>query len=241
MKCPTCGKAVKKGQAVCTVCGAMTGGPTPKSSAAKPSEFHPPSIEEKKFPTVGDRAAEEHERPPLEPMEDASHPELSPDTPEQSAPARPTPPAWVRFISPLFFILVFLATQFWLRDSEPSRSPRPEDSQPVLRQAEFAGDVPDGQAVETRTTFSLQDDQQIVFISTWGGSPRGHSYAVEWYSPGGATHPSSNVLANTAPEGGGFSVIATLELDASLPLGEWHVEVSQDGKVVSQYIFRLKQ
>lgn len=241
MKCPTCGKAVKKGQSVCTVCGALADEPTPKSSAAKPGEFHPPSLEEKKRPAVGELAAEEHEWLPFEPMRDESHPELPADWPERSAPARPTPPAWVRFIAPLFFVLVFLATQFWLRDSELSRPPRPADSQPVLRQAEFAGDVPHGRTTESRTIFSLQDDQQIVFISRWGGSPRGHSYAVEWHSPGGATYPSQNVRANTAPEGGGFSVIATLGLDAALPLGEWHVEVSQDEKVVSQYTFRLEE
>jgi hypothetical protein len=178
-------------------------------------------------------------------MEEAPEiPELEANAPQEAEAPPPKPPAWVRFISPLFFLALFLVTQYWLRDSERPQPDRPEraaESQPTLRQGAFAGELPQGRAVATRTVFSLQGDRQIVFISSWRGSPRGHSYEVEWHAPDGAAHPSSNVVANTAPGGEGFSVIATLELNAALPLGEWRVEVSQDEEIVSRFAFRLNE
>src|SRR3972149_2153333 len=48
MKCVTCGKTVKKGEAVCAFCGAMTGEPAPKAAATQPGEFHLPTLTEKK-------------------------------------------------------------------------------------------------------------------------------------------------------------------------------------------------
>ncbi|MBI3933656.1 MAG: hypothetical protein HY316_03130 [Acidobacteria bacterium] len=242
MKCPTCGKGLKKGQAVCAFCGALAGEPGSKASATKPGDFHPPSFEEKKTPPVREIATEEHEWPAFETMEEESHPERAPDTPEQSAPAHPKPPAWVRLISPLFFILVFLVTQFWLRDSEP---PRSADSQPVLRQAGFSENIPDiqgaGQPASRKTVFSRQENRQIIFFSTWNGSPSGHKYSVVWHSPDGATHRSSQVSAKSLSGGRQFSVIATLLLEPSLPVGQWRVEVSQDGREAGRYTFQLTE
>ena len=245
MKCPTCGKTVNKDQPVCAFCGAMTGGPAAIPSATQSGEFHPPSFEQKKPPRVGEPGPEAQDRPVLETPEGAEEfPELAPDAPQESESPQPKPPAWVRFVSPLFFVVLFLVTQFWLRDSDRSSPPGSEqtaESGPTLRQGTFAAEIPDGRAAETRTVFSLRDDRQIVFVSSWRGSPRGHSYEVEWHSPDGAAHPSSNVVASTAPGGEGFSVIATLEMTPALPLGEWRVEVSQDEEIVSRFAFRLNE
>jgi hypothetical protein len=245
MKCPTCGKTVKRGQLTCAFCGAMTGEPTPKVSAAGPGDFRPPASRENKPTLARDVATEEREWPSFETMEEEGLPESGEDAPHAPGPTaaqQPKPPAWVRFISPLFFVLLFLITQFWLRDSDrssPTRSEQPVETQPSLRQGIFASEIPDGQPIERRTVFSLHDDRQIVFVSTWRGSPSGHSYSVNWYSPDAAQHPSSFASTNESAGGAEFSVICTLQLNSALPLGEWRVEVTQDEEIVSRYAFRL--
>lgn len=247
MKCPTCKKTVRRGQTVCAFCGALVGEPPPPSYVTKQDTFQAPTFERQRGPVVREPAMEESDWPVFGPMvegerESPAEPGEEPGTP--SAPARPTPPAWVRLISPIFFILVFVVAQYWLRESEqsrPSRSEQPAETQPVLRQGGFVSELPEGHTVQPRTVFSRQDDPRIIFISTWRGSPRGHSYDVEWQSPAGTTRPSASVQASTQPGGRGFSVIATLNLDSSLPAGLWRVEVSQDNRVVSRYSFQLKE
>jgi len=173
MKCPTCGKTVNKGQPVCAFCGAMTGGPAAIPSATQSGEFHPPSFEQKKPPRVGEPGPEAQDRPILETPEGAEEfPELAPDAPQESESPQPKPPAWVRYVSPLFFVVLFLVTQFWLRDSDRSSPPGSEqtaESGPTLRQGTFAAEIPDGRTAETRTVFSLRDDRQIVFVRLGAG------------------------------------------------------------------------
>ena len=242
MKCPTCGKAVRKGEPVCSNCGAMAPGAAPAVSASRSQEFQLPSLKElKKSPQrEPGPAPEERGWPALDTLEE----EETPHAPAEEAAPRPKPPAWVRFISPLFFVVLFLVTQFWLRDSgRPNREAGEgaEASQPTLRQGGFTGEIPEGRMVETRTVFSLESDRQIVFVSTWRGSPDSHSYSVEWYSPDGTAHSYSDVTPRAAPGGDGFSIIATMDLETSLPLGEWRAEVSQDEEIVSRYAFRLNE
>ena len=240
MKCPTCGKPVKRGQATCPFCGAMAGEATPKSAAAKPSDFHPPSFEEKKAQPGGGPEAGQQEWPTFETMEEQSPPVAEPSTPGKAPPARPAPPPWVRLISPLFFILVALAMQYWVRNSDS-----PADSQPTLRDAGFSSSVPNaqdaGQPVSRKINFSLKDDRQVVFFSTWSGAPAGHSYSVVWNSPDGGTRRSSQTFTRAQSGGRQFSYIASLMLGPSLPLGQWRADVSQDREVVSRYTFQLQE
>lgn len=240
MKCPTCGKPVKRGQSICSFCGAMVAEATPKSPAAKPSDFHPPSFEEKNPPPGGKFETEEQEWPSFETMEGKSPTVAEPSTAEKAPPARPAAPAWVRLISPLFFILIALAMQYWVRNSDS-----PADSQPVLRDAGFSASVPSaqdaGQSVSRKTNFSLKDDRQVVFFSTWSGTPAGHSYSVVWHSPDGGTRRSSQTFTRSQSGGRQFSYVATLMLGSSLPLGQWRLELSQDREVVSRYTFQLQE
>ena len=240
MKCPTCGKPVKRGQATCPFCGALAGGATLTSPAAKPSDFHPPSFEEKKAQPGGGPEASQQEWPTFETMEEQSPPVAEPSTPGKAPPARPAPPAWVRLISPLFFILIALAMQYWVRNSNNSA-----DDQPVLRDAGFSASVPSaqdaGQTVSRKSVFSIKNDRQVVFFSTWSGAPAGHSYSVVWHSPDGGTRRSSQVFTRAQSAGQQFSYIASLMLGPALPLGQWRVDLSQDREVVSRYTFQLQE
>ena len=240
MKCPTCGKPVKRGQATCPFCGALAGGATLTSPAAKPSDFHPPSFEEKKAQPGGGPEASQQEWPTFETMEEQSPPVAEPSTAEKAPPARPAPPAWVRLISPLFFILIALAMQYWVRNSN-----NPADDQPVLRDAGFSASVPSAQdaaqTVSRKSVFSIKNDRQVVFFSTWSGAPAGHSYSVVWHSPDGGTRRSSQVFTRAQSAGQQFSYIASLMLGPALPLGQWRVDLSQDREVVSRYTFQLQE
>jgi hypothetical protein len=219
----------------------MAPGAAPEVLVSQPQGFQIPSLKELKKSPRTEPALEPEERgwPPFDTLEE----EVPPRAPAEEAAPRPKPPAWVRFISPLFFVVLFLVTQFWLRDSGRPRRDLPGGSgasQPTLREGGFTGEIPEGRMVETRTVFSLENDRQIVFVSTWSGSPGGHSYSVEWYSPDGGAHSYSDVAPSAAPGGEGFLIIATMDLDASLSLGEWRAEVSQDEEIVSRYAFRLE-
>jgi hypothetical protein len=218
----------------------MTASAAPKASAARTGELQLPSLKGLKKSLSNEPEPKERDWPVL----DAPEEEAAPEAPADTVTPQPKPPAWVRFISPLFFVVLFLVAQFWLRDSGRPRTDRSEgaaESSPTLRQGGFAGEIPQGRAVETRTEFSLQEDRQIVFVSTWRGSPEGHDYSVEWFSPDGTAHSYSDVVPRTSPGGDGFSLIASLELDFSLPLGEWRAEISQDDEIVSRYAFRLNE
>jgi len=245
MKCPTCGRPVKQGQAICQFCGAMVGGPAVKASAAKPDEFRPPVFEEETSPSNSDRPPDKyakHDEPVFAPAEEESPAESATEASLPSSPPRPAPPAWVRLVSPLFFFLVFLATQFWLRDSpSPPDNPAP----PNLREAGFTESLPEAdpfrRPVRLKSDFSLKDNRRVVFFSSWSGSRGSHEYTVDWHSPDGATHRSSQVIVQPPTADKSFSVLAVLVLEPLFPLGVWRAEVSRDGRRLGSYTFRLRE
>lgn len=245
MKCPTCGRTVKQGQSICQYCGAMVGGLAAKTSAGKPDEFRPPVFDAKAPPATSDHTPDQHEmadEPVFGQAEEGSSAESATESSLPSSPPRPAPPAWVRLVAPLFFFLVFLATQFWLRDS-PSPPDTPEP--PNLRQAGFTeslpGEDPLRRPVRLKSDFSLKDNRRVVFISSWRESRGSHQYTVDWRSPDGATHRSSQVIVQPPSADRSFTVLAVLVLEPLFPLGVWRAEISQDGQRLGSFTFRLRE
>jgi len=198
MKCPTCGKSAKQGQEVCSNCGALVA----DMSSLKKSNLRTPDMEELRRAVLRKLApATPETKPPAAPtgmptMEEAEEdfePEAMEPTPAPSGPPQPAPPPWVRWISPIFFLLVFFVVQFWLRDS---RQVPQSDSEPVLRQVVLCESVSGGRAVNPKTAFSVREDRQVVLFGRWQGDPEGHSFVLRVYAPDGTRRTDSAVRAD---------------------------------------------
>jgi hypothetical protein len=251
MKCPTCGESIKKGQAVCSFCGALASPETPQPTlrqsgmqppalpraSSPPAPPQPAAFEEIRPATMEEIGEDQQPWPEVGFPSDLPVPESRPAAPASSpmGAGRRTPPAWTRLIAPLFYVLVFLALQFWMRDTQREDAGRP----PVLQTAGTCEQVVNGQPTRPKSVFSKREDRQVVFFSTWRGSPAEHQYAVRWRSPDGATINASPAPTVTSASGREFTVEAKLPIEPSRATGLWRAEVLQDSKTMATSSFEL--
>jgi hypothetical protein len=241
MNCPTCGKSVRHGQQVCSYCGALIA----DLGSAKKSGLRTPELEKlqravlrKLAPaTPGAGPPEMPTAAPEMEEEEEFKPEEVEPAPARSGTPQPTPPPWMRWVSPIFFLIVFFVLQFWLRNPEPV--PR-DTAQPVLRQAVLCESVSEGRPLGPKTAFSLRADRQVTLFGRWEGDPANHSFTLRVYAPDGTrrTDPAVRVT----PEGRqGFTTEVAFALEPSLPLGQWRVELMLDLERAARLPFELRE
>ncbi|MBI1955057.1 MAG: hypothetical protein HYS38_01540 [Acidobacteria bacterium] len=229
MQCPTCGKRVPKGQAVCPYCGALV-----ESAALIPFGQEDPFRMEPQTPQVRGVSPEgtaEEERK-LEEL-DESPPVPSPPSSEHP---RPRPPSWIRLLIPLIFILIPVLNILW-DSSFRLGSVQP----PVFRQALFCEGIRNGRPVNPKEVFSLREDRQVVLYSLWSGARGSHAYLLRWYSPDGKVQPVSTPLTRYQPGQDEFQAYTILPLRPGMALGKWRVEVLLDDRIQAQLSFELRE
>ena len=238
MRCPTCNKPVRKGQEVCSYCGAMV-----TESAAAPSVIitpgeHGPAFGEFQSPAA-EPAPAAKPRWPLGPAPPSEAPEAESQPAGPKAQRLPAPPPWTRWVPSLFFLLVFFALQYWLRNS-PQPSQR-SASQPTLTDGGFSEAISDGSPRVVKREFSIRQEGQVVFFAIWRGDRTGHTYSVRWVAPDGTQRRAGPLTIGSPGEPGTFLVSATLILDPSMPLGMWRAELFQDRTFIARYAFELRE
>jgi hypothetical protein len=165
-------------------------------------------------------------------------PEEMESAPAPSGTPQPAPPPWVRWISPIFFLLVFFVLQFWLRDAR--RVPG-DSAQPVLRQAVLCESVSGGRAVNPKTVFSLREDRQVALFGRWEGDPENHSFVLRVYAPDGTRRTDPAVRVSAGESRRDFAAEAAFALEPSMPLGQWRVEFLVDLERVARLRFELRE
>jgi len=242
MTCPTCGKSAKPGQQVCSHCGALI----TDLSSVKTSDLRTPDVEEFRRAVPRKLAPATPQAPhptgptatPTMEEEEDFGPEEMESAPEPSGTPQPAPPPWVRWISPIFFLLVFFVLQFWLRDSR--RVPG-DSAQPVLRQAVLCESVSGGRPINPKTVFSLREDRQVTLFGRWEGDPEDHSFVLRVYAPDGTRRTDPAVRVSAAASGGDFITEVAFALEPPMPLGQWRVELLVDLERVARLDFDLKE
>ncbi|MBI4463397.1 MAG: hypothetical protein HY647_01725 [Acidobacteria bacterium] len=232
MQCPTCGKRVPRGQAVCSYCGALVesaelgtlGQEAPRSAEPQTSQRWGASTEE----TVEERKTLEElgEAPPV--------PSPPSESPRGESP-RPRPPSWIRILFPLAFILIPLLNFLW-NSSWRTGSRQP----PVLRQALLCEGIRNGRPVSPKEVFVLQKDQRVVLYSFWSGARGSHSYVPRWYSPEGKIQPIPEISTSYRSGQDGFYAYTIFPLKPGMALGKWRVEIRLDDGVQAQLSFELQ-
>ncbi|MBI3895222.1 MAG: zinc ribbon domain-containing protein [Acidobacteria bacterium] len=232
MQCPTCGKQVPKGQAVCSYCGALVisdGPPIFERDSSRSAEPQTPQGW-----GTGPKTTIEEEEQPEEVGEAPSAPSAPPPSPGETS-ARPGPPSWIRILIPLAFILIPLLNILW---DSPFRTGSGQP--PVLRQAVLCEGVRNGRPVSPKEIFSLREDQQLVLYSLWSGNRGKHSYLMRWYLPDGKIQPISIVTRYRQGQDS-FYAVTVLPLDPRMTLGKWRVEILLDNSVRAQLSFELRE
>ena len=244
MRCPTCGRGVRRDQELCSFCGAFLreaylaegkggvifAGPEQSTAMQKPT-FPSVGMPEPEFEEI-----EPEEFPPAEGPFKAS-PKAPPAAPPP--PARPALSGLLRLLFPLLFILIPLLN-FLLRDTPLRLQP---DERPVLQQALFCENIAQGRPVNPKTVFFLRQNQRVVLYTRWSGSRGNNSYTFRWYTPEGNLLPASSSVTRfqLGQADDSFSTYAFLPLNVGMPLGRWRVAIEVDQVVQSQPTFELRE
>ena len=249
MKCPTCGKWLKKGQAICPYCGALADAgssqPTIRQSGLQPPAFPsatPPAVPTKptvfedirpaKVEEIDDEIGERREAwPDAESPLGMPAPPISTRQPLPPTTARPKPPGWVRLVAPIFYVLIFLALQFWMRNSRRESA----DRTPKVHATALCA----GSCDNPKSVFSKKEDIQVVFLSTWTGEKDGHRFEIVWHSPDNKNLPGTPEFGPSTSDDADFVVTARLPIGPSLPIGLWRTEISLDGRRAAAMSFQL--
>jgi hypothetical protein len=142
----------------------------------------------------------------------------------------------MRWVSPLFFLIVFVAMQYWVRDTP--RQQRTATSQPALVDGGICETISGGVPAGRKSVISLRSDGQVCFFAMWRGNPEEHSYSARWIAPDGRERPGPDLVLT--PRGSReFTLSAARILEPTLPLGIWRIELFQDEEPVARYNFRL--
>jgi hypothetical protein len=244
---------LKNGQTICSYCGALADAgssrPTVRPSGLQPPAFPsstPPPVPTKptvfedirpaKVEEIDDQIGERREAwPDAESPMGMPAPRIPSGEPQPPTTALPKPPGWVRLVTPIFYVLIFLALQYWMRNSQRENA----DHAPALQTSAICERVEKGQPIGPKSVFSKGEDRQVTFVSTWSGDHEGHRYEIAWHSPDSATLSASPAITPTSPSHDEFTVAATLPLGPSLATGLWRVTISQDGHDVGASSFQL--
>ena len=240
MQCPTCGKAFRKGQEVCSFCGAllinsyladpgravtvvppMPGTGQPPPGPLIPEEWGEPAAEE---------VEEEKQRFPIPRQPSETSGETRPEGGPKSS-------SFWRLVTVLVFFLIPLIN-YYLRDG---RLPLGGGEAPAVQELVFCEDIQQGRPVNPKEAFSLQEDARVVAFGTWRGTRGEHNYALRWYTPDGRLFPGSATVTRYQPGAGEFFTYGILPLRPDLPPGKWAVEVVMDSRVQTRSSFELRE
>ncbi len=237
MQCPTCGKTFRKGQEVCSHCGALL----TNSSLADPRRavtvFSPEAAHRQPQEPVlpeewGEPAVAEEEEHPF------PDPEWSADAPTEPPPAAgPKTSSWWRLLTVLAFFLIPLVNYF-LRDGRIGSEP---GEAPTVQQLAFCEDIQQGRPVNPKEVFSLQEDTRVVAFGIWKGARGEHNYSLQWYTPDGRLFPAAATVTRHQPGAEEFFTYGILPLRSDLPLGKWQVEAVMDRRVQTRSGFELRE
>jgi len=228
MVCPTCGKAVRKNQEVCSFCGSLV----------REIQFTPSAPEYQDIKTAAEPVFANWDMHPRAPVFEGpeTQPQTAPETgelPPQPGPAAPSPPPPRRPV-PLLRVLIILAfvlfplVSTFLRNVVFERSSAPP---PVLREALFCEDYVAGSPVNPKNRFSLRQDGQVVLYSQWTGSREGHTVAIRWYTPQGTLLAGPMPATRYQIGSGEFAAVSILPLRAAAQPGLWTATVLLDGQL----------
>ncbi len=193
-------------------------------------EFQPPAAEP---------APSAKPRWPLEPAPPAEAPESESQPAGPQAQRLPAPPPWTRWVTSVFFLVVFFALQYWLRNSpQPAQQ---SASQPTLTDGGFCEAISEGSPRGVKREFSVRRDGQVVFFGIWRGDRAEHTYSIRFVAPDGTERRDSSPTISSRGASGGFLVSAVLILDPSMPLGMWRAELLQDRTFIARYSFELRE
>jgi hypothetical protein len=250
MRCPTCGRGVRKGQDTCSFCGAFVanaylgkagGGliappDLPRMTTAQPKTAPP----EFPMPSGDPHRPASPSLPDLDDLDDLG-PEQEPQAhrPEPTPPQRQQQPKYaglLRILFPLIFILIPLFNLL------VRNSPLSFGEKPAMQETQFYENVAAGQFSGPQMVFSLSQHERVVLVARWTG-PRGrHEYAFRWHTPDGNVLPNTSTVVRFQLGGDdGFSAYSVLPLKPGLPLGTWRVEVAVDSEVQAQPTFELRE
>jgi hypothetical protein len=91
---------------------------------------------------------------------------------------------------------------------------------------------------DPRTTFSAENDRQVIAHFEWEGSPGSHECVLTWKDPTGAVAlVSPHTQRATTPR---FSVYWTLALPSSPRVGLWAAEATVDGAPAGTVTFQIQ-
>ncbi len=253
MQCPTCGRGVRKQQEICSYCGSLirqieivpdSAPPSQKTPEFARWEMHPrpPDIEPAAEPAreqAGETPFDPANTPRIGPpvfssQKDAPGGSATATEPEEPAPRRPVP--LIRVLVLLAFVLLpfinVVLRQFVF--DRPSAQP------PVFRSAVFCENISEAAPLHPKKSFSIGQDERIVFFSDWTGSGQGHALALKWIPPQGAARTTPLSFVERENESDGFSALSFIRIETQMPAGDWKTEVLVDGEVRATLSFELR-
>ncbi len=267
MRCITCKNKIQPGQTACSFCGAMAeSSGTLRGSPSRAGSGSPSSVSRREALSRARALMEELKQsgtfasespaqradrgrtlsPGREEAEEfggMNFPEMEPGMEEESAdeqPRQPPPPAWTRWIFPLFLIIYF-AFQYFSRDLQQFIW---IGSHPALQSMVLCEEIVDGEPVNPATVFPVSENDRLTVMARWTGSPRGSDFTLRWTAPGGDQRESKAVLLpqpdDPQPDDEEFITYGITRLRSSTPRGEWLVEILLDGEVAGEQAFQIQ-